>query len=302
MTWNESQHHRNADGEFSHGHVDAWARKVSDSWGRNFDVRALRFEAGRGDVPEGHGAAADRLYHLRRQPSLTGAEQVEVRNLDEAFATYRKTLGMEPFEHEAPHYGKGELHYIPGGRAVYNQFGERTEDDSITAEPPWSGQLGYKRVGEHPEARGRVGGQRSFRGLLSVHPEAGGVWIDPKRPGSKHAPRHVDDYGAWLPDLTPKEHPSQARKLDTAERRRGSLRGRSGDADPFYRIGRGLFREDTVGSGGFGYGARSEGGGEASAVFVARMKRIQPRTRQETARQPVRRTPRGTKVENWMQA
>jgi hypothetical protein len=102
--------------------------------------------------------------------------------------------------------------------------------------------------------------------------------------------------------------PSQLRKRKLQERRSGEDRGRpaeADDSDPWLtRRTPGKRPRETFGTGP-GYVMRSdvhtEKTADRAAVFVARMKQRQPRVRQETARQPVRRTPRGTKIENWMQ-
>jgi hypothetical protein len=97
---------------------------------------------------------------------------------------------------------------------------------------------------------------------------------------------------------------SMRSREDRMMRRRGELRGRpdsewEADRTTTMRTPEtGTYRDWT---GGFGYGARSEMAHQGAAeAFVAHMKRVQPRTRQETGRTAARRTPRGTRVSGWM--
>jgi len=98
---------------------------------------------------------------------------------------------------------------------------------------------------------------------------------------------------------------SMQHKDDVVSKRRGEMRGRPELSDARYVTQR---YPDTATArtreGDFGYGARadSRASDEGRAqVFVARMRREHARTRQETARQQLRRTPRGTQVDSWMQ-
>lgn len=93
--------------------------------------------------------------------------------------------------------------------------------------------------------------------------------------------------------------PSMMTRNTRMERRRGDLRGGAAHADREVRQ-----RGRAPRTGFPGYRARSdalEGAAlERAKVFVAAMRRLQPRVRQEQPKDTVRRTPRGTKVENWM--
>lgn len=93
--------------------------------------------------------------------------------------------------------------------------------------------------------------------------------------------------------------PSVQVRMGRQMRRSGELR--SGDPTDWETrfAGRGEVRE-----GRLGYGARADvhddEGLIRAAAFVAAMKRVQARGRQENVRTPKRRTPRGTQVEGWM--
>lgn len=300
MTWNEHDHPRDPEGRFSRLHVDAWARQVSDVWGKHFDDRALRYEAGQGNHPEGHTEAADRLYELRQQAAHTPAERAELRDLEEAFTAYRQRLGMEPVP------GTDQWHRLPGtGRHLYDEYGDLAHEGAYTTEPPSVAQRGFRRMGDHPQGEGRVGAIRGSYMTPSTHPLAGGLWVDPANPGTRHDPRYVNDAGHRVTGLRQAPHRSERHKDLLRDRRRGDLTGRPRDAEPNYRIRKGMRGIDVEAESRFGYGARTDSdaadAGRAQA-FVALMKRRQPRARQETARRLVRRTPRGTLVENWMRA
>ena len=144
-----------------------------------------------------------------------------------------------------------------------------------TAQPN-AKRLGYVRVGDHPTRRGAVGGEDSVYFGASSHPDAGGVWIDPKRPGTARAPTFRNDYGSGMPDLIPPKSRSQERGEDIGARRREGREQRA--------------------VGGM-VGRRLEGAPEAA---VKEMRRAQARTRAETGRVAKRRTPRGTVIEGWM--
>lgn len=166
---------------------------------------------------------------------------------------------------------------------------------SVSFRPPHALVMGYRRVGDHPTGAGREhdgGGSMP----MSAHPEAGGLWIDPNRPGTRHAPAYRNDMGWLVSGLKPKPSRSSRVRGAVKERRSGELRGRPEGAGLSFTS-----RSDRVGGESFGYGARGEGATPGAAgAFVAAMKRAQPRARQEMVRQPKRRTPRGTVIENWM--
>lgn len=300
MTWNERDHPRSAEGQFSRKGVDAWAHRVSETWGRNFDDRALRYEAGRGQHPEGHTEAADRLYELRQQTTHTPAERAEMRDLQDAFAAYRQRLGMAPVPGS-----NDQWHHLPGGsnRHLYDEYGDLAHEGAYTTSAPLAAKRRFRRVGNHPQHEGQVGTGAGSYATPSTHLLAGGLWIDPANPGTRHAPRYVNDHGHMVTGLQPERSRSGRHKDHLQERRRGGLVRHPEGAEPNYRIRKGLRGIDVEEEGRFGYGARADSlaaeQGRAQA-FVALMKRRQPRARQETARQPVRRTPRGTKIEDWM--
>lgn len=163
--------------------------------------------------------------------------------------------------------------------------GYRPETHRAGTGQPYARQLGYVRVGEHPTRMGAVGGQESYFGT-STHPEAGGVWVDPARPGTERAPIFRNDYGSPIGLLRPPDARSKTFKRDRADRRREDYTATPDDRE----------RRDR-GDGGK-IGRRLEGAPEAA---VKEMRRAQRRARIEgSARTPVRRTPRGTQVDTWM--
>lgn len=150
---------------------------------------------------------------------------------------------------------------------------------------PYAKQLGYVRVGEHPTRMGAVGGQESYFGS-TTHPDAGGVWVDPARPGTERAPIFRNDYGSPISALRPPDARSKLHKRDRADPRREDYAGTPQD------------RERRGQDEGGKIGRRLEGAPEAA---VKEMRRAQARARVEGShRVPVRRTPRGTQVESWM--
>lgn len=149
---------------------------------------------------------------------------------------------------------------------------------------PEAKRRGFVRVGDHPTRMGAVGGQESYFGT-STHPDAGGVWIDPARPGTRVAPRFVNDFGSPIAALKPAKSRSQQRQEDISSRRR----------EDWSSVPEG--QERRGGDDGGKIGRRLEGAPEA---FVKDMRRAQARSRAESGRTPVRRTPRGTLVEGWM--
>jgi hypothetical protein len=149
---------------------------------------------------------------------------------------------------------------------------------------PHAANLGYVRVGDHPTRMGAVGGAESYFGS-STHPDAGGVWVDPARPGTSRAPQFRNDYGSPMAQLKPVPSRSQRHK-DNLQSRRGEDWSGTGDRD-----------RRPSGDGGK-IGRRLEG---APAAAVKEMRRAQARARIEgSSRTPKRRTPRGTQVDSWM--
>lgn len=299
--WNEAAHHRDGQGQFTRTGVGRWAKKVAEQWGDSFGRDSSLIHSQEEGHPAGHADAAARLEHLwdvpdrKRGIERTDAEQAELEGLEDAFGAYRDELGLT-------HSDRDEWNiYRDRDGVAYDQYGTFLAARGESVNRPESMRQGFKRVGDHPQGRGSINGvDQGSRNALSGHPSAGGVWLDPKRPGTRHKPRLLDDFGHLVSDMQPKPRPSEMRKDAITERRRGDLRGRPAEGEAFFSTG---FKDTGyIRQGAFGYAARDAGGSEASAVFVARMKRIQPRARQETAREAVRRTPRGTRIENWMQA
>lgn len=150
---------------------------------------------------------------------------------------------------------------------------------------PYAKHLGYVRVGDHPDRMGLPGGAESYFGT-STHPEAGGVWIDPARPGTFRSPTFRNDFGSAMTQLT---RPSSRSELDRRSRTESRREDWSHVPDDRERRGR-----DDGGK----IGRRLEG---APAAAVKEMRRAQARARIEgSARAPVRRTPRGTQIDGWM--
>lgn len=169
--------------------------------------------------------------------------------------------------------------------------GEVSRSYAPTTEPahsrrPISGQRGYIRVGDRPDREGAADGIRSGTMSPSTHPEAGGVWIDPARPGTNHAPRFLNDFGASIGSLRPAPSRSERHRDERADRRREDWSGAPAGVDRLSPADGGKI------------GRRLEGAPEAA---VKEMRRAQARARMEgSAREARRRTPRGTRVENWM--
>lgn len=151
---------------------------------------------------------------------------------------------------------------------------------------PEARRKGFVRVGDHPTRQGAVGGTDPGYYTASTHPDAGGVWVDPARPGTDRAPAFRNDFGSLITDLTPPKARSQGRKEMMQSRRREDWTHTPDD------------RERVPASEGGKIGRRLEG---APAAAVKELRRAQRRARIEgSARQPVRRTPRGTQVDTWM--
>lgn len=301
MTWDESRHRRDELGQFTEMGVSGWVRKVADRMGRADRVVTMRQAADRGELPPGHGAASLRAQHLRGVPGSvsrggqgrdrTDAEQAELDQLEQAFDAYRQQLGLRTSRFS------GSTTYADESGQLYNEYGERIKgfDVQTTDVAPTAHRRGFTRVGDHPEGFGRVGGENRGVVVASTHPTAGGLWIDPADPGTRHAPRYLDDLGHRVSQLQPDLSRSLRRKTDQRINKIGTY-GNPAALDR--REVRSTQPRVRVTYDRLGYGmAEAEGG----AVFVAHMKRVQPRVRQETAREAVRRTPRGTTVDSWMQ-
>ena len=158
-----------------------------------------------------------------------------------------------------------------------------------SAMPPVSLTKGYRRVGDHPRGVGKVGGEDADLWTPSSHPLAGGLWIDPARPGTRHEPRYLNDAGVRVAGVTPPKHRTQLRQESLKAKRREGAYGSPEELD--HREAR---RRGQV------VGARLGYSDDTPEAFVAHMKRMQPRARQEQPKAKVRRTPRGTRVSGWM--
>lgn len=293
MTWNEEDHPRDREGQFTHASVGSWARQAA----AQLSVAAKR----RGEArPPGHAAAAERSQQLWAVTSSksrggqgrdrTDAEQAELDQLEQAFEAYRNMLGLRRSKHF------GNTTYADDLQQLYDEYGQRIEGRDVrhVDAPPIALARGYTRVGDHPRGVGRVGGDDDGVFTPSTHPQAGGLWVDPAMPGTRHAPRYLNDVGHLVSEVQPDRSRASRFKSDRQFRRATGMYGSPDELN--YREARSTQPRVRL-TDRLGYGmAEAEGG----AAFVAHMKRVQPRVRQEAAREPVRRTPRGTQVEGWM--
>lgn len=312
MTWHEEDHHRDGQGQFSRMHVDAWVKKVAQEWGSAFNRESPLEASQMVGHPAGHAEAKARLEHLwkigdrQRGVERTDAQQAELDRLEGAFDTYRNELGLS--RRTDRDVERLELYKDKHG-ATYDRYGEFITGGPVTDRAPLAAQLGYTRVGDHPEGVGKVDGGSGSYMTPSLHPQAGGLWINPKQPGTPHAPNYRNDLGHGVSGLRPKEQASHRHKNQRLAKRSGQLRTRPQEAEGTWFQHWSMENPLKMGvqaEGEFGYGARSDAHNETSVerakVFVAQMRRAQPRARQETGRQAVRRTPRGTPIEGWMRA
>lgn len=173
---------------------------------------------------------------------------------------------------------------ITAGRRE-GRFGAYKPVTRGNSQAPHAKALGYVRVGDHPTRKGAVGGEDSEYFGASSHPDAGGIWVDPARPGTSRAPGFRNDFGSSINDLTVPKLRSQQHKEDRRSRR----------AEDWSGIPDNRERRDRDDGGKIG--RRFEGAPEAA---VKEMRRAQARTRAETGRVAKRRTPRGTMVDGWM--
>lgn len=291
MNWDEGKHPRDAEGQFTHSTIGAWANAAAARLNRGVGEfsRMTQETARSGNHPAGHAAAKARLRHLWDIPDRsrgierTDAEQAELEELESAFETYRFKLGLGRDPHSA------SLHVDQGGKK-WSEYGEFI--GNVTDEPPRSLQRGFTRVGDAPDGEGKVGGADPRYYTPSRHPAAGGLWIDPARPGTRHAPRYLNDMGDPMTELLPPKSRSEEHKDELRGRRWFGNFGNDGIVEHVRTRG-----GKQIGVGRMGYD--SEG---TSAEFLAAMKRKKARTRQERAGvvEQRRRTPRGTVVEGWM--
>ena len=278
MTWRDELHPRDGEGQFTHSSVGAWAQHAA----AQLSLAAKR----RGEQrPPGHADAKARAEHLWSIPDRragverTDAEQDELNRLEAAFSAYRKRLGLRQAEHQ------DGLTYADDLGQLYNEYGERLSGRDVSA--PAALRRGYTRVADDS----RIGHTERD----AMHPQGGGLWIDPTRPGTRHAPRYLDDSGHLVAELQPDQARTARRKVSMQfMRSMGMFGSPEGLTDREVRSTQPRVRT----AGRLGYGLAEA---EAGAVFVAHMKRARPRARQETGREGVRRTPRGTPIEQWME-
>ena len=286
--WSEELHPRDGEGQFTHSTIGAWAKAAAEQLGGGARfLTSTRQAAMRGDHPAGHAAAKARLEHLwniadGKGAERTDAEQAELEEIERAFDTYRFKLGLK---HETT-----TLHTDESG-AKWTQYGEHL--GHITNDPPLSMQRGFTRVGDAPGLEGRVGGADPRYYRPSTHPAAGGVWINPASPGTRHAPNYLNDMGHGISEMRPKESRSQRHKEGMQSRRYEGNYGTNENVE-HETVWRGRRTP-----GRMGYDLPNRDGNVSE--FIAVMKRVRARNRLEAPpRQPKRRTPRGTRVDTWM--
>ena len=71
---------------------------------------------------------------------------------------------------------------------------------------PLAMRKGFIRVADHPMGEGRPDtSTASYASTFgtSTHPAAGGLWIDPNNPGTRHAPNFRNDFGVGVSGLRP---------------------------------------------------------------------------------------------------
>lgn len=296
MTWDESRHRRDADGQFTHSTIGAWALKAAGQLGALHglaDTSRSLAAAKRGEHPPGWAAARGRALQLwgvpdrRKGIERTDAQQAELDGLEAAFAHYREHLGLE---HD---YSAGNTIFKDEEGHKYTEHGAYL-GRLVTSEPPASLRRGFTRVGEHPTGFGSVHGSSAQYGTPSTHPWAGGVWINPKNPGTRHAPRYLDDLGHGISEMRPEQHRSEKHKRFLQSDRYENPQ-HSNENVEHETVWRGKRRP-----GQLGYGTMQN---DKAGEFVVWMKRVKARARVEAApKTQVRRTPRGTRVEGWMGA
>lgn len=190
--------------------------------------------------------------------------------------------------------------------ASKRRAGHKPDASRPVSSAPRAKQLGYVRVGEHPDRMGAPGGAESYFGT-STHPDAGGVWVDPQRPGTHIAPRFLNDWGSAMSQLILPPSPTEGHKRDRAVKRREDRTytdesrertpARKGAVGPRSQAIPGVTAFRAAREPGGKIGRRLEGAPEAA---VKEMRRAQARTRAETGRKVKRRTPGGTTVDAWM--
>lgn len=260
MRWDESQHKRDAQGQFTFSSVGAWAKTAAERMGREGRVPDAAVARRGGDRPPGYEAAVRRLNELevrnaRKDPPLTAAERAERDELDDAMEEYRQLTGAT---------GRG-----------YDAFGRPV---------PAAKLAGMVRIGDHPTGAGRMGSPDASLLGQSDHPEAGGLWVRPEE---------LDSYNRRIYNDATMPVGSMVRPKKRSQRHREDRWGRKYEDWSGTPQGRERAGSGEGGKIGYTYEGRP-------AEFLAWMLRERARGRMENARTPVRRTPRGTQVEGWM--
>jgi hypothetical protein len=118
--------------------------------------------------------------------------------------------------------------------------------------PPMAARKGYIRVADNPAGEGRsdtstASYARTFG--TSTHPDAGGLWLDPNNPGTRHAPRFHNDGGAPVGGLNPPPTRSE-RHRDYGGRMAAFTRNEGGDQVDVVTRRRGVEKSGPLGSRG----------------------------------------------------
>lgn len=243
--WNEALHRRDELGRFTETTMEAWAAKVAEQMAgaRRHPDPVAAFAAG--DRPPGFQEARERHRELNQaylDRELSGEELRELKALDAAFDKLREMAGR-PYGQRFDVYGEARARNVE----------------------PAASRLGYRRVGDHPERLGAADGPGNAYIPRSSHPLAGGLWIDPDHPGTRHAPAYRNDAGHFVGALQPLKHRTVRRKEAVQSRRTEDWTHTPGDKE----------RVPASDGGKIGY---REG---QSAAFVLYMKRQRARSRAE---------------------
>lgn len=118
--------------------------------------------------------------------------------------------------------------------------------------PPRALQLGYVRVADHPTGEGlpeRSTGSFARTFGTSSHPQAGGLWINPDDPGTRHAPNFRNDWGVGVSGLRPPRSRSE-RFRDIGRPMAAFPRTESGDTVEVVTRRRGTEKSGPLGSRG----------------------------------------------------
>jgi hypothetical protein len=121
-----------------------------------------------------------------------------------------------------------------------------------TSNTPVAKRRGFIRVADHPLGEGvpdRSTGPFARTFGTSTHPEAGGLWIDPNNPGTRHAPLFRNDFGAPVSDLRPPRSRTESRRL-YGRPMAAFPRTKEGDSVEVVTRRRGVERRGPLGSRG----------------------------------------------------